>query len=531
MSKLLDYEAQMFTELLADDGLLIAGRGLGVHRLVSALIQIHCDPGSLLLVVNASQLELDILLEAGIQSGTAHPPQVISNQTGAPDRQQKYLEGGVFFVTSRILVVDILKDILPTDLVKGIAVCNAHRVDEMSLESFILRLYRERNKTGFIKAFSEYPHLFTSGFCQVEKVMQNTFVEKLFLWPRFHASISLCLEKHQPEVIELHQKMTAPMVHIQAALIDLLHNCLQQLKRASPSVDADLFTVESALGRNFDGILRNQLDPISHSLTAVSRRLVNDISTLRHLMSCLTQHDSVTFYQTLTTLRNNAAMMSREAGWLMMDAADPLYVHARDRVYGRKADDKKDSGKSKTADKPGASENVTAASSFQDVNELRLEENAKWHLLTDVLAEIDEQNASAEKAGNCTEPSRTLVVTSDTRSCALIKQYLTQGGRELMESLFRRHFQPRIGQGSSSGRFGKGRWPKRKAKAQTGTASKAAKSTSSTSRSAPAQGQGRGRGRGQGSSTRGRGAASGGGGRGGGEKEEGGGGRGGGEKE
>lgn len=33
-------------------------------------------------------------------------------------------------------------------------------------------------------------------------------------------------------------------------------------------VDADVFTVESALRRNFDSILRNQLDPISHSLVS-----------------------------------------------------------------------------------------------------------------------------------------------------------------------------------------------------------------------------------------------------------------------
>ena len=49
-------------------------------------------------------------------------------------------------------------------------------------------------QTGFVKAFSEYPHLFTSGFCQVEKIMQNTFVEKLFLWPRYEKEMSGALD-------------------------------------------------------------------------------------------------------------------------------------------------------------------------------------------------------------------------------------------------------------------------------------------------------------------------------------------------
>lgn len=104
---------------------------------------------------------------------------------------QRYLNGGVLFVTSRILVVDILKDNVPTDMVKGIIVNNSHRyvnslsidsvaraaiftfavnfagsfslhvplplspicsclcvgrVDDACLEAFILRLYREKNK-------------------------------------------------------------------------------------------------------------------------------------------------------------------------------------------------------------------------------------------------------------------------------------------------------------------------------------------------------------------------------------------------
>ena len=40
-------------------------------------------------------------------------------------------------------------------------------------------------QTGFIKAFSDHPQAFTRGFFQVEKVMKNLFVRKLYLWPRY----------------------------------------------------------------------------------------------------------------------------------------------------------------------------------------------------------------------------------------------------------------------------------------------------------------------------------------------------------
>ena len=42
-------------------------------------------------------------------------------------RQAIYLEGGVLFATSRILVVDLLTQRIPVDLITGILVYNAHK--------------------------------------------------------------------------------------------------------------------------------------------------------------------------------------------------------------------------------------------------------------------------------------------------------------------------------------------------------------------------------------------------------------------
>ena len=71
-----------------------------------------------------------------------------------------YLQGGVLFVTTRILVVDMLMERLPINLVTGILVVRAHKTAESCQESFILRLFRQKNKTGFIKAFSSSPGAF-----------------------------------------------------------------------------------------------------------------------------------------------------------------------------------------------------------------------------------------------------------------------------------------------------------------------------------------------------------------------------------
>ena len=67
-------------------------------------------------------------------------------------------------------------------------VYRAHRIIDSCQESFILRLYRQKNKTGFVKAFSGSPVSFSQGFCQVERVMKNLFIRHLHLWPRYHST-------------------------------------------------------------------------------------------------------------------------------------------------------------------------------------------------------------------------------------------------------------------------------------------------------------------------------------------------------
>lgn len=94
-------------------------------------------------------------------------PKKITTDYSTTERQSVYLNGGVLFVTTRILVVDLLMDRIPIKLVTGILVYKAHRTMDSCQESFILRLYRQKNKTGFIKAFSSSPISFKSGFCQV----------------------------------------------------------------------------------------------------------------------------------------------------------------------------------------------------------------------------------------------------------------------------------------------------------------------------------------------------------------------------
>lgn len=112
-------------------------------------------------------------------------------------REDTYLSGGIQFVTTRILVVDLLKRRIPIEKITGIIVLRAHQVLESCQEAFVLRLYRQHNKTGFIKAFSNSPQSFTVGFSNVERIMRALFVKELYIWPRFHSLVIKSLKQHE----------------------------------------------------------------------------------------------------------------------------------------------------------------------------------------------------------------------------------------------------------------------------------------------------------------------------------------------
>ena len=74
------------------------------------------------------------------------------------------------------------------------------QVIEYCTESFIVRVYRERNRHGFVKAFSEDAENLQTGFGRVERTMRLLYVKRLYLWPRFQATVADALDRFQPEV-------------------------------------------------------------------------------------------------------------------------------------------------------------------------------------------------------------------------------------------------------------------------------------------------------------------------------------------
>ncbi|CAL4163525.1 unnamed protein product, partial [Meganyctiphanes norvegica] len=400
---MLEYENQMLLDLLHEDGLLIVAKGLGLERILVSLIQTYSDAGNLALVIGTSQNEEEYFISQLEARGVTPIPRSITSDNSVSERSLIYLDGGVLFITSRILVMDLLMNRIPSELITGIIVWKAHRIMESSQDAFILRLYRQKNKTGFVKALTSSPVSFTAGFCQVERVMRNLFVKKLYLWPRFQVDVKTCLEKYKPEVIELHLQMTSSMKQMQVAILDLITETVAELKRSNRTIDTEEFCTENAISKSFERMIKIQLEPIWHQLSTRTKQLVADLKVLRTILIYLTLYDCVTFYNLVNSLRTTEKAM-QSAGWMLLNSTDTLFVNAKLRVFG--------------AFKSPMKSNQTGPKTKPDIKEPQMEVNPKWLALSEVLDEVKTECEESKRLEKC------LVVTADDRTAKQIKEFL-----------------------------------------------------------------------------------------------------------
>ncbi|KAL9084462.1 MAG: hypothetical protein Q9159_005224 [Coniocarpon cinnabarinum] len=428
----LDYQQDLFNELFGEDELVIIARGLGLLKIVSNLLHAYDAAGNnLVIVVGADERENDWLGESlAEQAAVSNVPKcrgltlVQTELMTVGTREEYYKRGGVFSITSRILIVDLLSGLLDPASVTGVIVMHADRVIATSTEAFILRIYRQKNKTGFLKAFSDIPEPFTTGFAPLANMMRNMFLRRPALWPRFHVTVAKSLEgKKKAEVIELEVPMTESMKDIQQAVLECVEVSVGELKKANAGLEMDDWNLDSALHRNFDQMVRRQLDPQWHRTSFRTRQIVRDLTGLRQILSYLLTNDAVGFNKYLDTVLASStpppgSTRQNQSPWLFLDAATTLFETAKRRVYTGRITEK--------ATSQGAAE-------IPDTLRPVLEALPKWSVLSEVLQEIEQDiyfNPTIADGSNGT----ILIMASDQQICRQLREYLqtmyVQGGDE-----------------------------------------------------------------------------------------------------
>lgn len=175
-------------------------------------------------------------------------------------------------------------------------------------------------------AFTDNPAGLVGGFARAEKTLKALQVRRLYLYPRFHASVSEELDRHTPNVLELHQPLSDRMKEIQDHLAASMRACLRDLRQKCPTVDlSSLFdgsagrkrkrdaaegrgagarrargsagggdvvedwkcTIRQCIAANFGNQLSRQLEGDWHRLGWDVKRSVGDLKTLSQLFHYL----------------------------------------------------------------------------------------------------------------------------------------------------------------------------------------------------------------------------------------------------
>ena len=413
----LDYQQEVFHELRDEDGLLILARGLGLLRLVTNLLHSYDAAGhNLVLIVGADDRENgwigEALAEHAAISGSpkCRGLQLVNTDAmSVGTREKMYSGGGIFSITSRILVVDFLSGLLDPATVIGMVVLHAERVAATSLEAFIVRIFRQKNKNGFLKAFSDQPEPFTIGFQPLTTILRNLFLRKPVLYPRFHVSVAKSLEgKRKAEVIELEVPMTDAMRDIQNAVLECVEVSITELKKGNTGLEMDDWNLDSALHRNFDTVVRKQLDPVWHRTSFRTKQIVRDLSLLRTILHSLLTFDAVSFNKYLDTVLAASqpppgSTRQTQSPWLFLDAAHTLFDTAKRRVYTGKISE-------------------TASNDNDGLNPV-LEELPKWNLLAEILEEI-ERDVYFNPIPQDESGGSILIMCGDQGTCRQLREYL-----------------------------------------------------------------------------------------------------------
>ncbi|KAI0003913.1 DNA repair protein [Xylariaceae sp. FL0662B] len=413
----LEYQQHLFQELRAEDELVIIAKGLGLMRLVTNLLHSYDAAGNnLIIVIGAEDRENAWIGEALAEHAAisvapkARGLTVVNTDfTSVAAREKMYAKGGIYSITSRILVVDLLTSLLNPETITGVIVLHADKVVATSLEAFILRVYRQKNKTGFLKAVSDNPDPFTVGFSPLSTMMRNLFLRKVSLWPRFHVTVASALEgKKKAEVIELEVPMTDAMREIQTAIMECVEVSIQELKKGNSGLEMDDWNLDSALLKNFDIMVRRQLDPNWHRVSWKTKQIVSDLTVLRGLLHSILAFDSVSFLQHLDTIHaahspQPGSTKQTQSPWLFLDAAHTIFSTAKQRVYASSA-------------KPNEKSTID---SLRPV----LEEQPKWALLAEILEEID-RDLYFEPPMRDDSNGTILIMCSDTATCRQLRDYL-----------------------------------------------------------------------------------------------------------
>ncbi|CAJ0564564.1 unnamed protein product, partial [Mesorhabditis spiculigera] len=326
---LLEHEHRLMLDNLTRDTLFVFAGGLGVERLFLHYLMLYSSRKLLALVINTTDQDEAFFLSKlnALPTDQFTPPKILNADVSIADRQALYLQGGVHFITSRILMVDFLTDRIPAKMVAVILVYRAHQLLNTFQDAFILRLYREKNKEGRVRAFTDQPQAI-AGLGQLQRLVDRLYVRHVRLVPRYDEGVVETLSKSEPTSIELGIDLPGAMRRCISLISDLLKVCLRELKqsavRVKSQIEEDAESEAFNSGLYFVTELERRLRLKRSYLPDRQQRLLQDCEFLRNLLRIAETRDACTVLSKLNWFSKDKEALEHSSGWLFTPTGNRL---------------------------------------------------------------------------------------------------------------------------------------------------------------------------------------------------------------
>ncbi|ANQ08901.1 DNA repair endonuclease [Plasmodium coatneyi] len=239
------------------------------------------------------------------------------------ERIELYIKRGVYFISSNILLIDMLTFKIIPEIIDGIFLCKNHKLIYNMKEVFITELYRKRNKYGFIKGISNNKRLVNSQ--HITNLTQKLSIKKVYCYPRFHKNVHISLNNNflQPTIYEINMDLPSDVHTMEESLLNLIHYLNLEIKKYHTFTDFDINAL--IYSDNAENYTMNYIK--TKNLTYNTKKLLKEIIVLAHVLNNLYIYDHVVFDNYL----NNIKEADKESIWLYCNEANDVFFLSRER--------------------------------------------------------------------------------------------------------------------------------------------------------------------------------------------------------
>ncbi|KAK9173039.1 RAD1,NH2 terminal ERCC4-like helicase domain containing protein [Cryptosporidium meleagridis] len=330
--------------------LIILSKGLGIFNIVySYLNNVEINAGNSVFILNLSVPEVDSFKQfvqnmdqkqhekngdQFIRNGSllSNKLVVINSEMNLNKRRVFYDNGGIYIITSRILLTDLLSERLDFSHIDGIILFNAESLNVRNWnDAFILQLFKSKNPNGFIKGISHRPEILNQGYFGPGISMRYLGATDLFLYPRNNIIVEESFKLTQKiKVIEKSVKATEYFYVLQKCIKILLEKGLHEILKFNPNIELTMNDLLYSSSKKLKSKIESLTQDLWYKMTSKHKQITKDIISIRNLLELLYLSDASEFFFCLECIRSSKLI---DTSWMLTTEFETLYKVSRSRIF------------------------------------------------------------------------------------------------------------------------------------------------------------------------------------------------------